>query len=276
MTGTPRLPDFILIGAMKCGTTTLYRWLEQQPEVHLTSTKEPHFFSRDANWARGPEWYQSLFAEVPPGLLTGEASASYTSHNASLRASGRMADTVPDARLVYLVRDRVARLRSHYRHEIQRGRERRPLLEALEDPDCPYVVDGLYAECLAPYVDRFPADQLVVVRFEDLIAGDASGWDDVVRHLRLPSRPAPGTAYNVTAAKPQFRGAMRRLWEAGLVDRLSRVRLPRAVRKLARRALTREGPSYQLQLAQADVTIPDAIVARFEADAERFAALLRP
>ena len=71
-----RLPDFVLIGAMKAGTTTLFRRLASVPGITLPDTKEPHFFSSEQTWSRGLDWYCSLFDGCDG--ITGEASASYS------------------------------------------------------------------------------------------------------------------------------------------------------------------------------------------------------
>ena len=83
--------------------------------------KEPVFFSDETAWNRGTDWYRSLFAESAPGSLTGEASVEYTDPAVADTAAARIAATIPDARLVCLLRDPIDRLRSHYRHEVQRG-----------------------------------------------------------------------------------------------------------------------------------------------------------
>jgi hypothetical protein len=68
-----RLPDFLILGIMKSGTTWLYRWLEQHPNIFLSAIKEPNFFSRDEVWSKGLQWYSELFAAAEDGQLAGEA-----------------------------------------------------------------------------------------------------------------------------------------------------------------------------------------------------------
>src|SRR4051812_39114595 len=102
MTGHGRLPDFVVIGAMKSGTTSLYHWLAQHPSVRLPRAKEPHFFSREERWSRGVDWYRGLFAEASHDHVTGEFSTSYTAPHFSGVAADRMARVLPSAQLVYL------------------------------------------------------------------------------------------------------------------------------------------------------------------------------
>lgn len=262
-----RLPDFVIIGAMKCGTTSLFRWLGAQPEVWLPEIKEPHFFSRDDRWRRGIDWYASLFAQAGPDFVTGEASASYSDPHRSPVAADRMARLLPDARLIYLVRDPVERLRSHYRHEVQRSRERRPLVEALRDPDNPYLRSSLYHRALAPYLDRFPWERVLVARLEDLIGGSA--WNQVLTHIGLPHRAPPREVHNVSSEKAGFTRPMLRLWESGLGRRLATV--PRPVRALGRRLLLRRSPRYAALLRRSLTPIPDGLLEPIRLDERRFA-----
>jgi hypothetical protein len=212
MTTEPRLPDFLIIGAMKCGTTPLFRWLGEQPEIRIPEIKEPHFFSRKERWDRGLDWYGSLFAGAAEGALTGEASASYSDPQFSSTATERIARVIPHARLIYLVSDPVERIRSHYRHEVQRSRERRPLVEALQDPDNPYLRSSLYHRALSPYVERFPREQILVTRLEDLAEGSA--WRSVLTHIGLPDRPRPHGVHNVSDEEAGFTRPMLRLRES--------------------------------------------------------------
>ena len=252
-----RLPDFIIIGAMKSGTTSLYAWLTRQPEVFLSSIKEPNFFSHDKVWKRGLHWYTSLFAPAAGDRLTGEASVSYTSPDRCELAADRMWDLVPGARLVYLVRHPIERMRSHYRHQVQRGRERRPFDEAIRDTRAPYVAQSRFFSCVKPYIDRFPRDQICVARMEDLSADPPIAWLQVLRHLRLEPRPAPHAAYNVTGDKAGFTRAMLWIWDSGLHRPLGR--LPRPLRALGKRVLLRRDAAYDDLLKGSSSPVPAEI-----------------
>lgn len=262
-----RLPDYIIIGAGKSGTTTLHHWLGQQPEIFATSLKEPRFFSRD--WHKGIDWYTGLFAASPPHLLVGEASTNYTDVEYSEMAAARMAATVPAARLVYLLRHPVERLRSQYRHNWRRAVESAPLAEAVQRTDNPYVGRSLYFSRLRPYIDCFPAEQLCVVRFEDLVSSEVPGWAAVLAHLGLVERRPPGGAHNVTADQAQVSPMVRRLEDLGLAARLPAV--PAVVRGWAKQALQR-APSRPPADSRAE--LPGAVVDQLWADVERLEAWL--
>ena len=256
--GTPRFPDFVIIGTMKSGTTTLFRWLESLDDVWLPAVKEPDFFSDEKVWSRGMEWYRSLFAMASPGDLTGEASVEYTDPGVADTVAARIAATMPGVKLVCLLRDPIDRLRSHYRHEVQRSRERRPFPAAIKEHDNPYVRRSMYHDALAPYLANFDRGQLLVVRMESLTEPPYEAWDQILTHIGAAAAPAPGGAVNVTAAKQQFTRPMLALWKSGLLDRLSRL-APTGVRRLGKRILLRDDGTYRELLATADQAVPAAI-----------------
>jgi hypothetical protein len=184
----------VVIGAMKCGTTALHRYLDAHPEIGMAREKEVNFFIggavaphgdaetwwRSGQWHRGVGWYAGLF----DGNLAvrGESSPGYTSP-ASTEVADRMAAVVPQATLVYLVRNPVERAVSQYRHHHRDGTERRSLEEALLDPDSQYVARSRYEERLRPFLDRFPAQHVLVVVQERLRTDRARELARVYRHV---------------------------------------------------------------------------------------------
>src|SRR5687768_751449 len=124
------LPTFVIIGAMKCGTTSLHYYLAEHPDVCMSEVKETNFFVAELNYARGLPWYESLFPRR--AAACGEASPVYA---ATWRFAGipeRMHAVLPRARLIYIVRDPVERMVSQYKHTFARGEEHRTLSVALE------------------------------------------------------------------------------------------------------------------------------------------------
>lgn len=153
---------------MKCGTTSVAEWLDDLPDVVMAHPKEPGFFSLDQRWRRGVDWYGSLFSPARSGQLAGEASTNYTHPAMSARASERISTTVPDVRLICLLRDPIERLRSQYRDRRLWGNESRSLVEVLQRQNNPYLAFSKYYSCLKPYLDRFPRERLCIARTEDL------------------------------------------------------------------------------------------------------------
>jgi hypothetical protein len=246
---------FLIIGAMKAGTSSLFSWLAEQPEVAVPpEIKEPNFFSDDRQWARGWSWYTDLFG--PAGdRLTGEASVSYTDPEVAEIAAKRIADRLPQARLIYLVRHPLQRVASEYRHQVQRGREDRPFSQATSDPTTPYAEKSRYFTCLSPYIQGFSRDQLMVIRSEDL---DHAGWASALRHLGLSERPTTSGPRNVTETKRGYSQLMRWLFDRGLTRPLER--LPAPVRRLGKRLAFRSDPRYRqlLDTAQSEVSASTA------------------
>lgn len=160
-------PDYIIIGAMKCGTSTLAAQLGAQPGIFMTTPKEPNYFSDDAVFARGPEWYAGLFAAAAPGDLRGEASTHYTKLPTHPQALARLQATGLRPKLIYLLRDPIERLVSHYIHEWSMGVIRLPLVEALtRHPEL--ISYSCYGRQLAPWVAAFGADDLLVLHMDGL------------------------------------------------------------------------------------------------------------
>jgi hypothetical protein len=190
------LPDLIVIGAMKCGTTAVHRYLDRHPDIAMARAKEVNFFNgaqqpaqhppeqsadwRSGRWHRGTGWYADQFDPEAP--LRGESSPAYTSPSFP-EVPARMAKVVPDVRLVCLVRDPVDRAVSQYAHHRHDGAERRPLADAVLDPDSQYLERSRYAERLAPYLVHFPAEQVHVVVQERLAADPVPTITDLLEHV---------------------------------------------------------------------------------------------
>lgn len=211
-----RMPDFVVIGAMKAGTTTLFRWLDSHPGTSMPVVKEPHFFS-GSEYRPDLTGYAQHFDGVPAALRTGEASPGYSDPDVP-NVAGRILADLPAAKLVFLTREPEARLRSHYLHELQRSRERRPFHEAVT-PSSTYVRRSLYLTCLRPFLPA--AERLLVVDIEDLFGPVDAAWERVQEHLDLDRVERPTLHANETMSKRPFSGPTLRLWEAGLLPRAS-------------------------------------------------------
>jgi len=159
------MPDFIIIGAMKCGTSTLHDQLARSDAFYMSHPKEPNFFSDDQMHQRGLDWYRSLFAPARPDQLTGEASTHYTKRPTLPEAAPRLAEAHPGVKLVYIMRDPIERLISHYIHAWSQREVKRNINKAVYD--LPELIDyGRYAYQLRPYLERFGPDQVLPICFE--------------------------------------------------------------------------------------------------------------
>ena len=160
------LPNLLIIGAAKAGTTSLHHYLAQHPQVEMSAPKELRFFSHEANWARGVEWYDSQFTS--DRSVRGESSPAYTQFRRFPEVPARVHRVLPDAKLIYLVRDPVERLLSHYAFSVATGRERDTLDEAVLAPDSRYVDCSMYYTQVSRYFDYFEPSRILVVSSDDL------------------------------------------------------------------------------------------------------------
>jgi hypothetical protein len=188
---TRRLPTFLLIGAMKGGTTSLYHYLSAHPQVATTRYKAPEFFAEESNWHRGIDWYRRQFPPTGPDVLAvGEASNVYTKYPRHRGVPERIAQHIPDVRLIYAVRDPVARIRSHYQTRAAEGSERAPFAEAVfSDPV--YLDYSRYAMQIEQYLEHFPREQLLVIRSEDLRGSRESTVRKVYEFIGVDPEFAP-------------------------------------------------------------------------------------
>jgi lipopolysaccharide transport system ATP-binding protein len=192
------LPDFVVIGTQKGGTSFFYRLLTEHPLVRRAAAKELHFF--DNKFAEGVGWYRRCFSEGErvdgQRTITGEASPSYLFDP---QVPERMAQIVPEARLIALLRNPVDRAYSHYQMEVRRGKEARSFEEATEEEmtsaegegnpvDVPhaYLRRGLYAEQLERFSFFANRDRLLVVKSENLFTHRLEVLERVLTFLGLP------------------------------------------------------------------------------------------
>ena len=171
-------PDFLIIGAMKCGTSTLQAQLAAQPGIFMTTPKEPNYFSDDDVFAKGEAWYDGLYDGAGPGDLTGEASTHYTKLPTHPRTLERMAARLAAPRLIYLMRDPLERAISHYIHEWTQGVMGGDPVEAFRTH--PELTDySRYAMQIEPFVARYGRDAILLLRLEQMKADPQGTLDRV-------------------------------------------------------------------------------------------------
>lgn len=236
-----RLPDFLIIGAMKSGTSTLQAQLLAQPGIFMTTPKEPNFFSDDSVYARGANWYRGLFDGAAPGDLKGEASTHYTKLPTYPATVARMAELLENPRFVYVIRDPVQRALSHYLHEWSRGAVGRDVTASFaEHPE--FVSYGRYPMQLAPYLEWFGRDSLLLTSLEQLRADPEGELARIGTHVGISKHLAWDYSVGVQNASSE---RVRPLPLQGLiVDNpvarvLRRTLVPKTVRTRIRAARTR-------------------------------------
>lgn len=200
------LPTFIVIGAMKAGTTSLYHYLRGHDQIFMSRIKELDFFVTESNWSRGLSWYRHQFSGAEAALARGEASTLYTKFPEYQGVPERIAGIIPDVQLIYVVRDPVVRLRSHYQHRVMTGAETAPPEVALlENPM--YLSCSRYAMQVERYLDHFPREQILIVRNEALRSDRQATVRGVYEFLgvdptRLPAEV--GTEFYQTAQRRNY------------------------------------------------------------------------
>lgn len=161
------LPNFLVIGAAKAGTSSIHRYLGAHPEIFMTRAKEVRFFV-DKRFENGVEWYESHFADAGDALAIGETSPQYTTYPQREGVAERIARVIPEARLIYLVREPLARIRSLYLQRVDGDAEHETLEGALRN-DPAYLDTTRYATQIEQYMPFFDREQLLVVLAEDLL-----------------------------------------------------------------------------------------------------------
>lgn len=185
-------PDFVIIGGQRCGTTSLYDYLTQHPEIAPAARKEIHYF--DNHYDRGPAWYRAFFYRASvhrlfSPCLTGEATPYYLFHP---HAAARLAADVPAAHLIVMLRNPIDRAYSHYLYEVRLGNETAPFAEAVAreaervrttpgelqpagtyDPahqHFSYLSRGVYVQQLRTWERHFARSQMMIIISEAFFA----------------------------------------------------------------------------------------------------------
>ena len=240
---TRTLPTFIIAGAAKSGTSSLWYYLKGHPDVFVVPEKELNFFSDDDVFGRGVDWYASKFLEGATKKACGEASPTYLFSETALQ---RMARVVPNVRLIVSLRNPVDRAHSHYLHARYYGMERRTFREAVDEerraPDGRkwpfYLAFSRYYQQIMTVLRYFAPEQLLVLLLEDLIHEPVQAFRRVCDHVGVDPSIVPPNVGKVTNTYRESRAPalVRLLVRPALGGKIpSRIWLP------VQRALTRKG-----------------------------------
>jgi hypothetical protein len=233
------LPNFLLIGGMKCGTSSLARQLDAHPQIHFSPRKEIHFFSREENWARGQSWYESHFRDAKGELAIGEGSTSYAMYPLLPGVPARIAQTVPDVRFVYLVRHPLERIISNHRHQwlVEEGPWTfqqdvdKPLEESWRTHP-QYLPCSRYYFQIEQYLQHFAPERFLILVFEEFKANPVAVHKQVYDFLGVDPtfEPTDLRPRNVTARRVREAAWMRVLRRVPGAKALGKVLLPEHLR----------------------------------------------
>lgn len=270
-----RVSDFLIIGAMKSGTTTLYHDLERVGAIFLPRFKEPNSLASDAVLRpRGRERYAELFAEARPEQRCGEASVRYSQLPGHPRCAERArAVCGPHLRVIYLVREPLGRALSQHHHALAHGNAQAEADVALRRHD-KFLDYSRYAMQIEPWLEAFGPQQVLALRFEDFIADREAIVRRVCEFLDVEAgelRLETARAWNRAEDRREQRGPGARLLGSEFYRKRVRPRISRGLDTRLRLLL--------LPRSQAQPILPSPQTIRWMAgelrgDVERFSRLI--
>jgi hypothetical protein len=183
-------PDFIIIGSMKSGTTSLYRSLSAHPDISMSRDKETDFFVAERSYNRGFEWYSRQFDATRP--VRGEASPNYTKVDDFRGVPERIKAFAPDVRLIYMVRDPVSRFVSQYRHSWTMGDIAMTPAELPATHEYTHILNvSRYAHQVRAFLECFDRERLLIVDFDQLLADKAGEMARIHRFIGVAPHDEP-------------------------------------------------------------------------------------
>ncbi|MCC5821680.1 MAG: sulfotransferase domain-containing protein [Planctomycetes bacterium] len=217
---------------MKCATSTLHDQLSRQPGVFMSEPKEPNFFSDEDVWARGLGWYKGLFDSAPDAAVCGESSTHYTKLPTFPMAAVRLHAHLPHARLIYVMRDPIDRLVSHYIHAWSCRELDRPLNEAVHEHD-ELIAYSCYGMQLQPWLDLFGPQRVLPVFFERLTRRPQEEFERIARFIGCAGPVCwaeDAEPRNVSAKRLRCHPMLETVLDIGVLRSLRRGLLPEGVR----------------------------------------------
>ncbi len=184
------LPNFLVVGAMKSGTTSLYQYLRQHPDVYMSENKEPQFFSDDVVWQKGIKWYSSLFDKANGAVAIGEASTNYTKYPLFKDVPKRINDVIPDVKLIYIIRPPLERIYSHFLHSYYMGRVGNNAAEEITRNSL-FLDASRYFMQVREYLAFFPKSQIKIVLLEDMKRAPYDVVKEIFTFLEVDNRFVP-------------------------------------------------------------------------------------
>lgn len=245
------LNNFVLIiGAMKCGTTSLFHYLAEHPQIAPAKNKEPHFFSEYHKFEKGMSRYQSLWDFKPEHRWAMEASTTYTMHPKYINVAERIAQ-VQDAefRFIYIMRHPFDRIKSHLRHLLSGGHQK--TVEVIEE----HLAFSEYARQLDIYVKLFGRDRIYLLLLEDLQTDPQTELQKICKFLDIdPDYQFQSLNLVMNSQKTlNLHPALRRIYKIPAIKSVGRL-IPPQVRQKLYKPLSRKDP-YTIQLSDQDKSL---------------------
>ena len=231
------LPNTILIGAAKAGTTSLCGDLQHHPDIYLYPSKETHFFSY--RYDRGIDYYKSLFDPAGEKVIV-DATPEYSTRGKSQIVADRMREHVPDAKLIYMVRQPIRRIESEYVQKLANGAEHMDFDQAVME--WRLLHGSLYEENYQIFAKAFSPERIHVIFFEDYLADKAATISSLLRYLGVDDHPAvfeDRKARNTRDEKISDPSLVKSLRNFGAFERYKHL-LPDGVKLFLKRSISRK------------------------------------
>jgi len=248
--------DFMVIGAQKAGTTSLAAQLAAHPQICFCKEKEPGFFHKTEDWVEKLDEYHSLYQPMP-GQLCGEASTYYTFYPEFRETHKRLYDYNPTLKLIYVMRQPVERVISHYTHNRVREIDMRPPEEAVFS-DAAYVNRSRYGVQIRPYLELFGPENVMLLVFEEYTADQIAALYRIADFLgidRAPFDETDTTPLHQSVGQPYLRSETARAFTKTEFFQKVRGVVPEAIRQPIRHRLLsnkiEEKPHFSPDVKQA-------------------------
>ena len=189
------LPNLIIGGAQKCGTTTLHRQLEQHPDIFFPKIpQELHYFDIDKNYDRGPGWYENFFVDHQTQKIIAQTSPMYIYEPS---VPQRIFKLLEEVQFIFILRNPIERAYSHYWHSVKHGYETASFERAIEMEAArlpkgfhhrrhySYVDRGRYAPQIERFAQLFPRQRFLILLFDDLRGHPEKLFDTIIQFLEI-------------------------------------------------------------------------------------------
>lgn len=261
-------PNYIVIGAAKCGTSSICALLGNHPDVFMSDPREPHYFSKDEGFDESWSWYVDLFQAAEGATAIGEGSTSYTKPAAVHRSSARIAAALPNCRLIYVLRDPIARLESDWKMRHQQGQWSYQCINEAVVQQPKLVWHGLYWTHLNVYRKYFADDRIHISFFEDFVKSPDTEMQRIFRYLGVDpfvQLPESHKTRNRAEDRRSDRALLKALRRWPGFRRLRAV-VPDSIVQPATAVLTRHPPPPQIEW---DPRVRESVASQLRSDAVR-------
>ncbi len=204
----PKLPNFLVIGAEKSGTTWLYHNLYQHPDIYLPLTKETHFFNVKNsnleavdNFQLGWDWYASFFKDWSGEKAIGEVTPMYLCDE---KAPARIHAALPEVKIIYLLRNPIERAYSHYWMALRKNHLQGSFADMIAQKEVRVIQRGNYHQQLQKYYDLFPAENILGFEFEAFFSDKAANMRRIAEFIGVDPEPFAAKAQSKQQAKKSY------------------------------------------------------------------------